>query len=140
MVATSERLSIELTPDAKQLGKVVVVGYGTQDRKSLINTVAKINPRETQQIPVASFDAQLQAAGVQVRGASSINSSNDPLYVIDGLFANSNTLITTKRGDFEMTKTRYDLNVSQGWQWADPNRLWKRCSAVFVLALSADAG
>lgn len=188
VVAISNTVDIELDADAKQLGEVVVVGYGTQERKNLISSVAKINPRETQLMPVASFDAQLQgqAAGVQVntfsglpgegvrvqvRGASSINSSNDPLYVIDGVFANNNTLstinlgskftspladfnpadiesievlkdasavaiygsrgangvvlITTKRGDFNATKTKYALNVSQGWQWADPDRLWK---------------
>ncbi|WP_028526019.1 SusC/RagA family TonB-linked outer membrane protein [Runella limosa] len=188
IVVDKNTIIIELAPDARQLGEIVVVGYGTQEKKSLISSIAKINPKETQTTPVASFDAQLQgqAAGVQVntfsgmpgegvrvqvRGTGSINSSNDPLYVIDGVFANNNTLstinlgskftspladfnpadiesieilkdasavaiygsrgangvvlITTKRGNYEAPKTKYDLNVSQGVQWADPTRMWE---------------
>ncbi|MEI9934331.1 MAG: TonB-dependent receptor [Ferruginibacter sp.] len=100
---------ITLKQTNNQLGEVVVVGYGTQTRKSLVGSLSKIKAEEVKQIPVASFDAQLQgkAAGVQVnsqsgtpgegvrirvRGSTSINAGNDPLYIVDGVFINSNTL------------------------------------------------
>jgi TonB-linked SusC/RagA family outer membrane protein len=104
-------VSISLQRINRQLDEVVVVGYGTKERRKLIGSVAKVNAAEIKQIPVASVDAQLQgkAAGVlvnsqsgipgqsvvvRVRGATSLNAGNDPLYVVDGVFVN-NTLLTT---------------------------------------------
>lgn len=101
--------NIVLEPLPKQLGDVVVVGYGTQKRSDLTGSVSKINPQDVRTIPEAGFDAQLQgkAPGVQintntgvpgsdvfirVRGATSINASNDPLYVVDGVVINSVSL------------------------------------------------
>ncbi|HZE84042.1 MAG TPA: TonB-dependent receptor plug domain-containing protein, partial [Puia sp.] len=102
-------VSVYLPEANNQLSDVVVVGYGTQTRRSLASSIAKIDAQETKQIPVASFDAQLQgkAAGLQVnsqsgmpgegirirvRGSTSIYAGNDPLYIVDGVFVNSNTL------------------------------------------------
>ena len=108
-VTSTGFISINLQGATNQLSDVVVVGYGTQTRRSLASSIAKVDAEETKQIPVASFDAQLQgkAAGLQVnsqsgtpgegirirvRGSTSIYAGNDPLYVIDGVFVNSNTL------------------------------------------------
>jgi hypothetical protein len=111
-------LLIHLPVDTKQLDEVIVVGYGTQEKKNLIGSVIKVNPAETPGIAVGSVDAQLQGkvSGVQissptgvpgetsnirVRGAISINASNDPLYVIDGVFINSlQTVNTGSKGYF----------------------------------------
>ncbi|MGQ7946559.1 SusC/RagA family TonB-linked outer membrane protein [Flavobacterium sp. WC2509] len=100
---------IKLSQDVKELNDVVIVGYGTQKRQNLIGSVSKVNPEELRVIPDVSFDAKLQgkAAGVQVntntgvpgsdvfirvRGATSINAGNDPLYVVDGVFINNASL------------------------------------------------
>ena len=108
-IANGSPVTILLKEAVNQLNDVVIVGYGTQARKNLIGSVSKINPAGTRNIPEASFDAQLQgkASGVQintntgvpgsdvfirVRGATSINASNDPLYVIDGVFVNNSSL------------------------------------------------
>ena len=102
-------VSVHLPEAGGQLSDVVIVGYGTQSRRSLASSIAKVDAEETKQIPVASFDAQLQgkAAGLQVnsqsgtpgegirirvRGSTSIYAGNDPLYIVDGVFVNSNTL------------------------------------------------
>lgn len=104
-------VQIELKSSPKLLNEVVVVGYGTRERKKLTGSISKVDAAEIIQLPSASFDAQLQgkATGVQVnsqsgipgqsvvvrvRGATSLNASNDPLYVIDGVFVN-NTLLST---------------------------------------------
>ncbi|TXK49240.1 TonB-dependent receptor [Pontibacter qinzhouensis] len=119
-------IQVTLQDDSKALGEVVVVGYGTQNRKSLVGAIVKVDPKETTQIPVASFDAQLQgrAAGVQVntfsgtpgegvkvqvRGTASINASNDPLYVIDGVLVNNNPLSTINLGG-KQTSPLADIN------------------------------
>ena len=114
-IGSTATLSITLQESTSQLSEVVVVGYGTQDRKNLVGSVSQVNADEIKNRPVASFDQQLQgrAAGVQVaantgvpgdgiffriRGTTSINASNDPLYVVDGVFVNNQSLqkITTQ--------------------------------------------
>jgi TonB-linked SusC/RagA family outer membrane protein len=115
--ANGSPITIRLKEAVNQLNDLVIVGYATQSRKNLVGSVAKVDPSETKTIPEASFDSQLQgkAAGVQisnntgvpgsdvfirVRGATSINATNDPLYVIDGVFVNNASLqnISQERG------------------------------------------
>ncbi|WP_019991319.1 SusC/RagA family TonB-linked outer membrane protein [Rudanella lutea] len=125
-VGGSTKLNVTLRESSAQLGEVIVVGYGTQERKNLIGSVTKIDPSETKSIPVGSFDQQLQgkvpgvqissATGVpgertniRVRGATSINGSNDPLYVVDGVFINGNSLQTIGTGG-KATSPIADLN------------------------------
>lgn len=108
------------------LNEVVVIGYGTQERKDLIGSITKVDPSETQNIAVGGIDAQLQGkvSGVQissssgvpgevsnirVRGATSINANNSPLYVIDGVFINSNSLQTLNTGG-KATSPVADIN------------------------------
>jgi len=115
VIVNGSPAEIQLTENNNQLNDVVVVGYGTQTRKSLTGSVSTISVEEVKDKPVATFEQQLQgkAAGLQisastgipgdgmfirVRGTTSINASNDPLYVIDGVYVNSNSLqnITTQ--------------------------------------------
>jgi TonB-linked SusC/RagA family outer membrane protein len=96
-------IDISMTPDTQVLEEIVVIGYGAVKKQDLTGAVSSIradeaNPLET----VINVDQMLQGrvAGVQVtqssaepgggvsiniRGASSINTNNEPLYVIDGL-------------------------------------------------------
>ncbi|MES2519374.1 MAG: SusC/RagA family TonB-linked outer membrane protein, partial [Bacteroidota bacterium] len=128
VIVNEKNVLVELDQDAKQLSEIVVVGYGTQERKNLIGSITKINPSEVSTIPVGSIDAQLQGkvAGVQissatgvpgetvnvrVRGATSINADNDPLYVVDGVFINGNSLQTIGTGG-KSTSPIADLNPS----------------------------
>jgi len=106
--------------------EVVVVGYGERTKKELIGAITKIDAQAAKTFPVASFDAQLQgrASGVQVntfsgtpgegvrvqiRGTASINAGNDPLYVIDGVFINNNSLATINLGS-KKTSPLADIN------------------------------
>ncbi|MGN0228914.1 MAG: SusC/RagA family TonB-linked outer membrane protein [Muribaculaceae bacterium] len=84
------------------LDEVVVVGYGTSRRVDITGSVASLTADQMKESIVTNADQMLQGkvAGVQVtqntgapggatsiriRGASSINNSNEPLYVIDGV-------------------------------------------------------
>ncbi len=115
VVATGSPVEIQLKSATKQLNDVVVVGYGTQTRKSLTSAVSTIKVNEVVDKPTATFEQQLQgkAAGLQIsastgvpgdamfiriRGTTSINAGNDPLYVVDGVYINSGSLqsITTQ--------------------------------------------
>jgi TonB-linked SusC/RagA family outer membrane protein len=95
-------INVQLIPDVSSLDEVVVVGYGTQKKSDLTGAVVSIKAEDF--TPGANYNAaQLlngSASGVnvsqvssapgaslkiQIRGAGSINSSNDVLFVIDGL-------------------------------------------------------
>jgi TonB-dependent starch-binding outer membrane protein SusC len=95
-------VSISLEPDPKALQAVVVVGYGVQSRRNLTGSIASVSGKDIDEVPLPSVDAMIQgrASGVQVttasgapgagvqvkiRGNTSINAGNDPLYVIDGV-------------------------------------------------------
>ncbi|MBC7890757.1 MAG: SusC/RagA family TonB-linked outer membrane protein, partial [Sphingobacteriaceae bacterium] len=128
VLVSSSTVAIALKAAEKQLSEVVVVGYGTQERKNLIGSLSKIDPSETKGIPTGSFDAQLQgkvpgvqissatgvpgeAVNIRVRGATSINADNDPLYVVDGVFINNNSLQTISTGG-KATSPIADINPS----------------------------
>ncbi len=89
------------------LDDVVVVAYGTANKESLTGSVAVVGAKEIENRPVTSVTAALEgnAPGVQVdnsttqpgqspnirvRGFSSINGNNDPLYVVDGVVYDGN--------------------------------------------------
>ena len=101
-IAGQTNLNILLVAESKQMDEVVVVGYSVQKRRDILGAVSKVNNEELTKIPVASAQQALQGrvAGVEVsaqtgapgapisvriRGASSISSGNDPLYIVDGI-------------------------------------------------------
>jgi TonB-linked SusC/RagA family outer membrane protein len=117
---------ITLEPDIKQLSQVVVVGYGQQERKTLTSSVTSISPQQISNVPAASTDQliQGQAPGVlvtanssvpgtgiflRVRGSTSINASNDPLYVVDGVFINNKSMQSISTGG-QQTSPIADIN------------------------------
>ncbi len=102
IASTSGVLSIVLQEDTEQLDEVVVVGYGTLEKKELTGSQVSLKSDDINKIQAVSFEEALQgkAAGVlitstqggpgdastvQIRGATSINASSAPLYVIDGV-------------------------------------------------------
>jgi TonB-linked SusC/RagA family outer membrane protein len=99
VVGNQTTINIQLAPDVKQLGEVVVVGYGTQKRTSVTGAIGSISSEEIKQQPVLNIGQALQGrvAGVtvtnngapgaapivRIRGVGTVNNAN-PLYVIDG--------------------------------------------------------
>lgn len=126
IVVTKSPVVIELEESAIELNNVVVVGYGTQNRRDVIGSITKVNAAEIKEMPVASVDAQLQGKStglqinsntgipgegifIRVRGTTSINASNDPLYIVDGVFVNNNSLQTVSTGG-KATSPIADIN------------------------------
>ncbi|SNR80847.1 SusC/RagA family TonB-linked outer membrane protein [Hymenobacter mucosus] len=102
-------INVTLQPDSKALGDVVVVGYGTQRRADLTSSVASV--KEESFIKGATKDAgqllQGKVAGLTVstpsgdptansqillRGTATLNSSTQPLVLIDGIPGTLNTV------------------------------------------------
>ncbi len=104
--ATSEHLgNINLSESSQGLNEVVVIGYGTVKKADLASSIAIVDNKTFKDQPINNVADIFQgrAAGVQVenssipgggvkirvRGANSINRSNDPLYVVDGIVRES---------------------------------------------------
>jgi iron complex outermembrane receptor protein len=101
-VGSSGNLQITLQTTRTSLNEVVVVGYGTTRKKDLTGSVATVNSRDFQKGLISSPEQLFagKVAGVQItpgngapgsgsririRGGSSLNASNSPLIVIDGV-------------------------------------------------------
>jgi TonB-linked SusC/RagA family outer membrane protein len=99
-------INVALENDVQRLEDVVVVGYGTQQKKDVTSSIARVGGSELSTLAAPSFESQLagRAAGVQVttssgmvgvapefqiRGFSTISSGTQPLIIIDGVPANS---------------------------------------------------
>lgn len=95
-------IDVTMTEDIAALEEVVVVGYGAVKKSDLTGSVASVKGDVINEFPVTSVDQALQARvpgvnvsqtssapggglSVRIRGANSINSGSEPLYVIDGL-------------------------------------------------------
>lgn len=102
IVGDKTTLTIQLKEISNNLQEVVVIGYGTQRKKDLTGAVGSIKSRDLMQRPAINVEQSLagKIAGVNVstnsgrpggrtsisiRGFSSINATNNPLYVVDGI-------------------------------------------------------
>ena len=99
--SSNETLSIQLNESAELLQEVVVVGYGSVQKKDLTGVVAKVNEEDFNRGVVSSPEKLLsgKVAGLQItsngqpgggsrillRGASSLTAGTSPLIVIDGV-------------------------------------------------------
>jgi len=97
-----KQIDVEMEEERVDLGEVVVVGYSTSSKRLISGSISTVNEKELDNIPIRTIDGVLQgkAAGVSVnqnsgtpggrnaikmRGGSSINASNQPLIVVDGV-------------------------------------------------------
>ncbi len=96
------RIDVILAPDTEMLGDAVVVGYGTTRKKDLTGSVSSVSSKDFNNGLVSSPEQLIngKVAGVQImsssgsptagstiriRGGASLNASNDPLIVLDGI-------------------------------------------------------
>ena len=99
---TSDVINVSLVPSSEALQEMVVIGYGTQKKEDLTGSVSTISEKDFNQGVISSPEELINGkiAGVQitsgggspnsgstirVRGGASLNASNDPLIVLDGV-------------------------------------------------------
>ncbi|WP_439559589.1 TonB-dependent receptor [Dyadobacter sp.] len=121
-----EQLNISLAPDVSALREVVVVGYGTQEKKDITGAVSSVKGADFQNLPSGGAQQALQgrAAGVnivrnggapgdagsiQIRGFGTVNNSS-PLVVIDGV--PSGTMNDVNPNDIESIEILKDASAS----------------------------
>jgi TonB-linked SusC/RagA family outer membrane protein len=99
---TGSTVNLVMEPNQTLLSDVMVIGYGTQNRRDNIGSVAQVKGSDLVEQPVQNFEQALagKASGVQItipnsvlntppvfhiRGTNSINLSSQPLIVVDGI-------------------------------------------------------
>ncbi len=102
VVGSQNTINVQLEEDASQLDEVIVVGYGTQSKRTLTDNISKLTSDDISEVPNPNLQNALvaKAAGVQVtqtngkvegginirvRGAASVSGGTQPLYVLDGI-------------------------------------------------------
>ena len=102
VLSISDNLKVKLESDSKALADVVVIGYGTARKSDLTGSVATVKSKDFNKGLVSSPEQLIngKVSGVQimsnsgsasagstirVRGGASLNASNDPLIVLDGV-------------------------------------------------------
>ncbi|MBQ2857473.1 MAG: SusC/RagA family TonB-linked outer membrane protein, partial [Bacteroidaceae bacterium] len=105
--ATGELMNVILKDDSEMLNEVVVIGYGVAKKNDLTGSVTAVKPDEMNKGLVTNAQDMMQGkiagvnvtsasgtpgagATIRIRGGSSLNASNDPLIVIDGLAMDNN--------------------------------------------------
>jgi len=117
-IGTSMSINVAMQTVASTLSDVVVIGYGTAKKKDLTGSVAVISSKDFQDGSITSPEQQIagKIAGVsitsnggqpgsgstiRIRGGASLNASNDPLVVIDGVPLSSVNLQGINPNDIE---------------------------------------
>ncbi len=100
------KIEVTLEDDSKLVDEVVVIGYGTVNKRDLTGSVGSVSAKQIGELPVASASEALQGklAGVsvtttegspdadvkiRVRGGGSLSQDNSPLYIVDGFEVSS---------------------------------------------------
>lgn len=115
---TGNELLVSMKQASRSLNEVVVTGYATRTRRANTGSVSVVSIDDIRNQPNASFDQMLQGqapginvktgsgqpgrnADVIIRGKGSINGSNAPLYILDGVEIRSGDFSTMNQQDFE---------------------------------------
>ena len=102
LIPSGNTLNVQMKNDTKELADVLVVGYGTQRKSDLTGSVSKVSIKDFNGGMINSAEQLIsgKVSGVQImsnsgsptsgstiriRGGASLNASNDPLIVLDGL-------------------------------------------------------
>lgn len=100
-VGNKSSFTITLKEDLKTLDEVVVVAYGTQNKRSVTGSMETVKLDDLSELPVGQFSQKMQGqvtgvqisqgsgrpgqgVNVRIRGAASISTTSTPLYVVDG--------------------------------------------------------
>lgn len=129
-VALSGNTHVEIQlKSTGQLSDVVVIGYGTQKRSDLTGSIASLSSKAYKDQPVVNVSSALQgrvagvavtnnsgapggAVKIRIRGANSVNASNDPLYVVDGVALTSTGLADVNVNDIASMEILKDASAT----------------------------
>ena len=128
VIGSNFNLSVELDQSAEQLDEIVVVGYGTTTVKDATGSVEAITAKEFTKgnivtpenllsgrvagVNIVTSGAPGSGSQIRIRGGSSLNASNDPLIVIDGLPLTGVNLSSINPNDIESFSVLKDASAT----------------------------
>lgn len=129
LVGNKTNLNIVLSEDSKILDEIIVIGYGTTTRKSVVGAVDQVKSKILEDRPTSNMSQALQGASpslviqqksmdpndnsmnINIRGLSTMN-NNAPLIVIDGLVSDDASLNKLNPNDIENVSVLKDAGTA----------------------------
>ena len=121
-------INFELSESFTELEELVVVGYGVQKKSDVTGATARVGEKELKSMPVKNALEALQGrtsgvditsnqrpgevGGIQIRGTRSINASNAPLYVVDGMVVQNGGIENINPQDIESIDILKDASAT----------------------------
>ncbi len=110
-IGSRASIDVRMATDVTQLNEVVVTGYNTVSKRDLTGSITSVKGEVIENLPFQTFDRAIQgrlsgvqvaassgqpggAINVRIRGTGSINASNRPLYIVDGVQMNQGNVST----------------------------------------------
>ncbi|WP_026778175.1 SusC/RagA family TonB-linked outer membrane protein [Polaribacter sp. Hel_I_88] len=128
VIASNFNITVELEQSLEQLDEIVVVGYGTTTVKDATGSVEAITAKEFTKgnivtpenllsgrvagVNIVTSGAPGAGSQIRIRGGSSLNASNDPLIVIDGLPLTGVNLSSINPNDIESFSVLKDASAT----------------------------
>jgi TonB-linked SusC/RagA family outer membrane protein len=130
VAVTDGVMKIELVEESNKLEEVVInVGYGTQKKSVVTGAISKVTAKDLEKLPNVRIETALQGrtsgvtiamnagqpgsgATVRVRGITTLNSGNDPIWVVDGIILDSGAIGAINQSDIESIEVLKDAASS----------------------------
>lgn len=127
---TDGEMKIDIAEESNNLEEVVInVGYGTQKKSVVTGAISKVTAKDIEKLPNGRIETALQGrtagvtiamnagqpgsgATVRVRGVTTLNGGNDPIWVIDGIIMDSGALGAINQSDIESIEVLKDAASS----------------------------
>lgn len=155
LAISGNTMNVTLTTSNRELSEVVVVAYGTRKKSDLTGSVTSVSAKDFQKGNIQSSEQLLQGkvAGLQVttgggsagggstiriRGGASLNASNDPLIVIDGVPVEGNSIAGS--GNFLNTINPNDIESMSVLKDASATALYGSRASNGVLIITTKKG
>ncbi|WP_245892282.1 SusC/RagA family TonB-linked outer membrane protein [Flavobacterium pallidum] len=118
-------IDVKMEPEAQSLNEVVVVGYGTQKKSVVTGAISSVKAKDIENLPITRIEQSLQgrvagvmisqnagqpgsASTVRIRGITTLNGGNDPLYVVDGVVLEASAVSYLNQSDVESIEVLKD--------------------------------
>lgn len=125
-VGNKTNIAVSLKEDTQKLDEVIVVGYGTNTKRSLISSVSSVNAEELKNIPVANITQGLagrapglivkaNGGGVNSKSNITIRGGGTPLVVIDGVIRSYDDFVNIAPEDIESLSILKDASATAAY-------------------------
>lgn len=128
VIGSQTQINVQLLENVDQLADIVVIGYGTQEKRDVTGAISSLKGQDIQNVPVPGTSQALQGrvSGVQVvrnggapgergririRGTGTINDA-DPLVIIDGIPTSASAVDDVNPNDIESIEVLKDASAS----------------------------